>query len=257
MDAITIFLIGTLPEAVDKPKYKEAAEHALLSLSESPMPQMAFTENLQQLVTLTCVPDKTEVVANKPDEKITFTVTLEDIDAKPLSGVKVYWLARLGSIATAETDTEGKVKAEFSPGKVMGTDTPQFWLDLFEPQYAPTLNVVADTQSLQFPPSLMSPVPLGTVPHGQEVELYVTLMDRYLNLGKNSLVRWSYKVVDLTRLPLLVIRPAQTFTNQEGVARVFASSPTGGTFEISVLSEAGEFTAHFESITFDGEEAGQ
>ena len=257
MDAITIFLIGTLPEAVDKPKYKEAAEHALLSLSESPMPQMAFTENLQQLVTLTCVPDKTEVVANKPDEKITFTVTLEDIDAKPLSGVKVYWLARLGSIATAETDTEGKVKAEFLPGKVMGTDTPQFWLDLFEPQYAPTLNVVADTQSLQFPPSLMSPVPLGTVPHGQEVELYVTLMDRYLNLGKNSLVRWSYKVVDLTRLPLLVIRPAQTFTNQEGVARVFASSPTGGTFEISVLSEAGEFTAHFESITFDGEEAGQ
>ncbi|MGW8462675.1 Tc toxin subunit A [Pseudomonas sp. CLCA07] len=257
MDALTIFLIGTLPEAVDKPKYKDAAEHALLSLSGSPVPQMAFTEDLQQLVTLTCIEDKLEVVANKPGEKITFTVTLKDIDAKPLSGVKVYWLARLGSIATGETDVDGVVKAEFLPGKVMGTDTPRFWLNLFTPQYAPTIHVVADAQSLQFPPPLMSPVPLGTVPHGQEIELSATLMDRYLNLGKNSLVRWSYEVENDIKLPLLVIRPEQTYTSQEGVTRVFVSSPTGGQFEISVLSEAGESMAHFEPITFDGEEAGQ
>ncbi|WP_367372702.1 Tc toxin subunit A [Pseudomonas lini] len=257
MDAVTIFLIGNLPESVDKPKYKEAAEHALLSLSGSPVPQVAFTEDLQQLVTLACVPDKTEVVANNPDEKITFTVTLKDIDATPLSGVKVYWLARLGNIATLETDTQGVVRAEFLPGKVMGTDTPQFWLDLFTPQYAPTINVIADAQSLQFPPPLMSPVPLGTVARGQEVELYATLMDRYLNLGKNSLVRWGYEVVGNTKLPVLVIRPEQTYTNQEGVTRVIASSPTGGTFEISVLSEEGESMAHFEPVTFDGEEAGQ
>ncbi|VVO78480.1 Tc toxin subunit A [Pseudomonas fluorescens] len=257
MDALTIFLIGTLPEAVDKSKYKDAAEHALLSLSGSPVPQMAFTEDLQQLVTLTCVLDKTEVVANKPGEKITFTVTLKDIDAKPLSGVKVYWRVNLGSIASGETGVDGVVKAEFLPGKVMGTDTPQFWLDLFEPQYAPTIHVVAETSSLQFPPSFMSPVPLGTVPHGQEVELYATLMDRYLNPGKGSLVRWSYKAVDGTRLPMLDIRPVQTNTNQEGVTRVFVSSPTGGTFEISVLSEAAEHWAYFEPFTLAGKEAGQ
>jgi hypothetical protein len=257
MDALTIFLIGTLPEAVDKPKYKDAAEHVLLNLSGSPVPQVAFTEDQQQLVTLTCVLDKTEVVANKPGEKITFTVTLKDIDAKPLSGVKVYWRANLGNIATRETDTEGVVRAEFLPGKVMGTDTPQLWLDLFEPQYAPTINVVAEARSLQFPPSLMSPVPSGSVPHGQEVELYATLMDQYLNLGKNSLVRWSYTAVDGTRLPVLDIRPVQSFTNQEGVTRVFVSSPTGGKFEISVLTEAGESMAHFEPFIFDGEEAGR
>ncbi|MDR6925469.1 Tc toxin subunit A [Pseudomonas sp. BE134] len=257
MDALTIFLIGTLPEAVDKSKYKDAAEHALLSLSGSPVPQMAFTEDLQQLVTLTCDWDKLEVVANKPGEKITFTVTLKDIDEQPLRGVKVYWLARLGSIATKKTDVNGMVKAEFLPGKVMGTDTPQFWLDLFKPQYAPTIHVVAEASSLQFPPSRMSPVPLGTVAHGQEVELYATLMDRYLNLGKNRLVRWSYRAVDGTRLPVLDIRPVQSYTNQEGVTRVFVSSPTGGEFAISVLSEAGESMAHFEPITFDGEEAGQ
>jgi hypothetical protein len=257
MDALTIFLIGTLPEAVDKSKYKDAAEHALLSLSGSPVPQMAFTEDLQQLVTLTCDWDKLELVANKPGEKITFTVTLKDIDEQPLRGVKVYWLARLGSIATKKTDVNGMVKAEFLPGKVMGTDTPQFWLDQFKPQYAPTIHVVAEASSLQFPPSRMSPVPLGTVAHGQEVELYATLMDRYLNLGKNRLVRWSYRAVDGTRLPVLDIRPVQSYTNQEGVTRVFVSSPTGGEFAISVLSEAGESMAHFEPITFDGEEAGQ
>jgi len=257
MDAVTIFMIGTLPAAVDKSKYKDAAEHALLSLSASPVLHMAFTDDLQRLVTLTCVADHTDVVANKPGEKITFTVTLKDIDNKALSGVEVRWLTRLGSIATRKTDVDGVVQAEFFPGKVMGTDTPQFWLDLFKPQYAPTINVVADTKTLQFPPQLMSPVPLGSVPRGQEIELYATLMDQYLNLGKNSPVRWSYEEKDGTRLPVLDIRRAQANTNQEGLTRVFASSRTGGKFEISVLSEAGKTTAYFETITFDGEEAGQ
>lgn len=35
MDALTIFLIGILPEGIDKPAYKEAAEHALLNETES------------------------------------------------------------------------------------------------------------------------------------------------------------------------------------------------------------------------------
>ena len=221
---------------------------------------MAFTEDLHAARYLDlCAGQDRGGGQQEPGEKITFTVTLKDIDAKPLSGVRVYWRANLGSIATLETDTQGVVKAEYLPGKVMGTDTPQFWLDLFKPQYAATSNIVAEANSLQFPPSLMSPVPLGSVARGQEVELYATLMDQHLNLGKNSLVRWSYKVVGDTKLPLLVIRPEQTYTNQEGVTRVFVSSPTGGKFEISVLSEAGETTAHFEQsiCTFDGMEAGQ
>ncbi len=258
MDALTIFLIGTLPEAVDKPKYREAAEHALLSLSESPAPQMAFTEDLKRIVTLTCEVDNTELVANKPGEKITFTVTLKNSAGQPLSGVNVYWRASLGSIATQATNTDGVVKAEFLPGKVMGTDTPLFWLDLFEPLFAPTIKVIADAQTLQFPPPLMSRVPLGSVAHGQEIELYATLMDRYQNLGKNSLVRWGFEVVDSpVKLPFLVIRPAQSFTNAQGLTRVFAFSPTGGQFKISVMSEGGETIAHFEPITFDDEDASQ
>lgn len=254
MDALTIFLIGTLPEAVNKPKYKEAAEHALLSLSESTAPRVAFTEDLKQLFTLTFEPDNTEVVANKPGEKITFIGTLIDSDGNPLSGVNVYWRATLGSIATQATGVDGKLEAEFIPGNVMGPDTPQFWLDLFEPQYAPTIHVVADHATLQFPPPLMAPVPRQTVPYGQEVELYARLMDRYGNLGKNSLVRWQTEAVDPSAgLPSLVVRPAQAYTNQEGLTRVFVSSLTGGTFRVSVLTESGESPSDFEPITFASE----
>ncbi|KAA0986047.1 Tc toxin subunit A [Pseudomonas sp. ANT_J28] len=259
MDALTIFLIGTLPEAVDKPAYNTAAEHALLSLSETLAPVLAFSEDLKQLVTMTCTVDNTEVVANKPEDKITFTVTLTDINEQPLSGVNVYWSAALGSIATAATEPNGTVKAQFIPGKVMGTDTPLFWLDLFEPQYADTINVIADHLTLQFPQPLMARVPLGAVAFGEEIELYATLMDSFKNLGKNSLVRWTSKPLPPSDIAdaSLIIRPAQAYTNQEGLTRVFVSSPTGGKFEISVLSEVAESRSHFAAITFDGEEAGR
>jgi hypothetical protein len=256
MDALTIFLMGTLPEVVDKPMYKEAAEHALLSLSESRAPLLAFTEDLKQLVTLTCVADSTEVVANKPGAKIIFTVTLKDSDGEALSGVNVYWRATLGSIATKATEIDGVVKAEFLPGKVTGTDTPLFWLDLFEPEYAPTIDLIVDHATLGFPVPLRAREPLGNVPYGQEIELYATLIDRYQNLGKNSLVRWGFKAVDSgTTSSSVVIRPAQAYTNQEGLTRVFVSSLTGGKFELSALSEAGEAQAVFAPITFDGPEA--
>lgn len=255
MDAMTIFLIGTLPEDIDTKAYKDAAEHALLSLSDSGTPRVTFNEDLKQLVDMDCAVDNTEVVANKPGETLTFTVTLKDRDGKPLSGVDVHWSAHLGSIATQATGVDGKVRAQFIPGKVTGTDTPQFWLDMFEPEYAPTIRVIADPLTLQFPPPRMSPVPLGTVAYGQDVELYATLMDQYGNLGTNSLVRWQSEAVDpgVTE-PSLVVRPAQAYTNQEGLTRVFVSSPTGGTFRISVLTESSESSAEFESITFAREE---
>ncbi|KAB0508429.1 Tc toxin subunit A [Pseudomonas lini] len=250
MDALTIFLIGYLPEAVDKKAYADAAEHALLSLSEARAPVVQLPSDLKQLVQMTCTVDKTEVVANKPGEKITFTVTLKDAAGKPLSGVNVYWNATLGSIATKATWTDGTVKAEFFPGKVTGTDTPTFWLDFFEAEYAPTIRVLFESTSLTFPPPLKSPVPLGVVAQGDEVELYATLMDKYLNPGINSLVRWSVEPDEASKWASVVIRPEQTLTNQQGLTRVFVSSPTGGTFTLSVLSEGSETKALFEPITF-------
>ncbi|MFJ4195133.1 Tc toxin subunit A [Pseudomonas sp. NPDC089534] len=248
MDALTVFLIGRLPEEVDTQAYADAAEHALLSLTESRAPGGRIAGGVQQLVQMSCVADRSEVVANKPGESIRFTVTLKGADGRPLSGVMVHWRAALGSVAAQATATDGTVEADYLPGKVTGTDTPAYWLDLFDEQLAPTVQVTFETASLQFPAPLKSPVPLDTVEPGGEAELYAVLMDAYGNPGANSLVQWFAEPEE--EGGQAVIRPRQTFTDPRGLVRVFVSSPTGGTFTLSVLSEASEKRTYFDPITF-------
>jgi len=257
MDALTIFLIGELAPSVtdasDKAKYEEAADLALLSLSETRAPQGSYVEDLKRLVTLTCDADKDEAVANKPGERITFTVTLKSREGDPLSGVRVRGSAVLGSIEPGYTDTAGEVRLVYTPGPVMGTETPLFWVDLFEPVQAPIIHIIADSDSLQFPPPLKSRVPLQSVPFGQEVELYATLMDQYGNRVKNHPVQWTFEVLgDASEADQLVFRPAVTHTNQDGQTRVFVMSLTGGKFEISV--GVGDRSALFEPIDFLSQE---
>lgn len=252
MDAQTIFMLGTLPGSLDKLVYDEAARHALLSLSDVAAPLIATPDDAQeQTVKLTCVVDNSQVVAGNADEKATFTVTLTDLENNPLSGVKVYWQASLGRVETVATGVNGEARAEYRPGKVMGTDTPLFWLDLHEKHHAPRIEVIADYKTLEFPAGYKSPVPLGTVPVGQEVELYAMLKDQYNNYGQGMLVTWSSSPVgDSPAQPMLIIRPGSTFTDREGYSRVFVSSPTGGTFVVSALSQASEKQTTFERITF-------
>ncbi|MFD2884630.1 hypothetical protein ACFS4T_27380 [Pseudomonas lini] len=251
MDALTIFLIGYLPEAVDKKAYADAAEHALLSLSEARAPVVQLPSDLKQLVQMTCTVDKTEVVANKPGEKDHVYGDSQGRRRKAFEwGQRL--LERHAGQHRYQSDLDGwnGQGGIFFPGKVTGTDTPTFWLDFFEAEYAPTIRVLFESTSLTFPPPLKSPVPLGVVAQGDEVELYATLMDKYLNPGINSLVRWSVEPDEASKWASVVIRPEQTLTNQQGLTRVFVSSPTGGTFTLSVLSEGSETKALFEPITF-------
>lgn len=252
MDALTIFLIGNLPETVDKKSYADAAEHALLGESDTSAPIVHVPGDVKELVTITCeVVDHSTVVANKPGEKVTYKVTLKDANGKSLSGVNVYWRATLGTIEYKATGTDGTLLAEFIPGKVMGRDTPMFWLDLFEPQYAPPIEISADFATLSFPIAELSPTPLETVKHGHEVELYAVLEDAYGNRGQNSLVEWFGKSVPPAKMDATTIRPAQGFTDQQGLTRVFVSSKTGGTFVFSVRSQSGESERIFpNAITF-------
>ncbi|WP_285379951.1 Tc toxin subunit A [Pseudomonas sp. efr-133-R2A-59] len=253
MDAQTIFLMGMLPAEIDKPAYALAAEHALLSLNTSPAPLIPNEdEALEHMVTLTSEVDRTVLVANKPGEKATFKVTIKNHAGKGLSGVNVYWQTSLGSIKQTATWTDGVATAEFIPDKVMGTATPRFWLDLYEEQTAPHVVIGADRTTMSFPGQLKSKVPDGVVKAGAEVELYAAMQDRYGNRGIGMPVRWSSDVEANpgTTIPSLFIRPAEGVTNQEGITRVFVSSPTGGTFELGVTSRDGSVTAFFDAITF-------
>ncbi|MBF6032575.1 Ig-like domain-containing protein [Pseudomonas sp. P155] len=251
MDALTIFLMGHLPEAVDKGAYAEAAELALLSQSEARTPLAQVPGDLRQLVIMTCVVQPTQVVA-RSTETATYTVTLRDPEGEPLSGIGVHFRASLGDIEeTGDTDHNGQFVATYTPGDKMGEDTPVFWLDLFEPENAPTIELIPDKDSLDFVTMLKSPVPSGPVPSGQEVELYATLMDRFGNLGVGELVDWFVESGEgeTTRVDF---RGRHGKTNQEGLTRVYVSSATGGTFRLSVLCHASELKGHFEAITFEG-----
>lgn len=252
MDALTIFLIGNLPETVDKSSYAKAAEHALLGESSAQAPIVHAPGDVTGLVTMTCeVVDNSTVVANKPGEKVTYKVTLKDANGEPLSGVTVHWRATLGTIKDDTTLIDGTLVAEFIPGNVMGHDTPLLWLDLFEPQYAPSIEITADFATLYFPLEELSPTPLDTVEYGHEVELYAVLEDAYGNRGQNSLVEWFWTIEAPAKRDAVTIRPAQGFTDQQGLTRVFVSSRTGGTFVFSVRTQSGESERIFtNAITF-------
>lgn len=250
MDALTIFLVGNLPEDVDKAAYRTAAERALLSLSETREAVVTFADEVTQpLVTMTCVVDKTEVVAGKSDEKVLLTVTLKDADNQPLSGVNVYWQVSLGTIEAKATEVDGTVMVEYRPGKVMGQETPLFWLDLIDAQQAPTIHISDDAETLSFPGPLTAQVPLEPVPAGQEVELYATLRDEYRNPGRNRLVRWFAEPASGSS-GSVVIRPEQNHADSEGVTRVYVSSTSGGEFMFSVRCEANDSQTFFDPITF-------
>jgi hypothetical protein len=250
MDALTIFLVGNLPEDVDKAAYRTAAERALLSLSDTREAVFTFADEVAQpLVKMECEVDKTEVVAGKPGEKVLLTVTLKDADNQPLSGVNVYWQVSLGTIVARATEFDGTVTVEYLPGKVMGQETPLFWLDLIDAQQAETINIIDDGKTLFFPAPFTAQVPLQPVPAGQEVELYATLRDEYRNPGRNRLVRWSAEPASGSS-GSAVIRPGQNYADFEGVTRVYVSSTSGGKFIFSAHCDASERETVFDPITF-------
>ncbi|MGY2438676.1 Tc toxin subunit A [Pseudomonas sp. SDO52101_S400] len=252
MDALTIFLLGNLPEDVDKAAYKDAAEHALLSLSETAPPVRPSDELRAPLVNMDILPNYTEVIAGSTD-KIVFTITLTDQDKQPLSGVSVQGQASLGSLVVGKTSPAGIATATFTPGKVMGSERPLFWVVLTPRQEAPLISLIDDGKNLDFPPHFMSKVPVSEVPLGRSVELSAVLMDSFGNLGKSRQVRWTVVAVDDDpRLHVEAdIRPAQGLTTQEGLARAIVSSATGGTFMCTVFSEASEKGVDFKPITFE------
>jgi hypothetical protein len=250
MDALTIFLMGHLPEIVDKQAYAEAAELALLSQSEARTPLAQVAGDLRQLVTMTCVVEPTEVIA-RSTKTATYTVTLKDPNGDPLSGIRVHFRASLGEIESGHTDTNGTFKATYKPGAAMGVDTPVFWLDLLEPENAPIITLISDHITLDFVAMLSPPVPSGVVKRGDEVELYATLMDGFGNLGVDELVRWFVESGEDSGNKV-IFRGEQGSTNLEGLTRVMVSSDTGGTFKLSVLCERSGTKAHFDEITFEG-----
>ncbi|WP_095112293.1 Tc toxin subunit A [Pseudomonas sp. Irchel 3H7] len=250
MDARTILRIGTLPETTDASEaYAQAAELALLSQTQTRVPVVQAPGELKQLVRMTCTVTPTEVFAGKPDEKAIITMTLTDARGAALKGVAVDWHSELGTISLGITDTQGVLTAEYVPGKVLGTDSLYFSMSLLEPEWAVSINVIADAESMNFPTSEMSPVPTEVVELGKTITLFAKMVDQYENPGANMLVDWAWEEgTDPEKRP--TIRPAQGFTDQDGRTTVYITSAFSGEFEVGVRSLASAKGIVFEPIRF-------
>ncbi|WP_085689483.1 MULTISPECIES: Tc toxin subunit A [unclassified Pseudomonas] len=251
MDAQTIFRLGKLPASIDKAAYATAAELALLSQSETRVLDRQPPGETEQLIVRTCTVDNSTVVANKPGAKAIYTVTLTDAGGSPLKGVQVFWQATLGTIETLKTDENGVLEAEFIPGKVLGSETPTYWLNLFQPLDALEIQVVPDPDTLFFPGPSASTLPLDSVPAGAEVQLFAELRDGYKNRGPNQLVNWFAQALPGHETKPIVIRPAaDVSTDQQGLTQVFVHAPEGGTFVFEVRSQSSNKNLLLGPITF-------
>jgi len=248
MDANTILLIGKLPEKDVSAAYATAAEFALLNETEARVPVIPGAGELDQLVNMACTLSTNTVIANKPDEKAVYTVTVTDTDNKPISGLRLNWQTTLGEIVSTDTDIKGVLTAVFTPGPLPGRETPLFWPALLKPRPADPVDIVVDLNTMT--PEKTSQAPPGDVMIGQSVAFSIQLLDNYNNPGSKRNVKWDWKSEEPDKKRIAIITPDHGVTDEEGISQVRVSSDTGGTFEIFVKSTDSGNTAYFDSITF-------
>lgn len=251
MDAKTMLLIGKLPEEDVSNAYEAAAEFALLSETEPLVPVIPGAGDLDQLVNVVWTLSPATVIANKPGEKATYTVTVTDANNKPLSGLRLNWQTTLGDIVSNDTNLEGVLTATFTPGALPGRETPLFWPALFEPRPAGPVDIVVDLTSMT--PEKTSQLPPGSVRIGQTVAFSIRLLDDYDNPGKKRKVEWSWSLPSPSE-EVAIIEPDHGVTDEQGRSQVVVSSHTGGTFEIIVRSADSGIAAYFDPITFEDNE---
>lgn len=126
----------------------------------------------------------------------------------------------------------------------MGTAHVSFRMLLRDAVYAPSVMIGCDEKTLEFRPDFMSPLPDYPILAGRqgEVEVSAILVDRYSNRGALRKVAWFTTHGE--------IRPSETFTDKDGISRVWISSLSPGEARIAVADENGAKTWWTDPVVF-------
>ncbi|MCO8312360.1 Tc toxin subunit A [Pseudomonas mandelii] len=249
MDATAALALGRLYTLDQEPAYAAAAQNALESLARfNAMSTPQDSAEVGQSFTSRCVVDNPILIANVSQEVATYRITLTDFFGKPLRGVVLYIGTDLGAVLTPEvrTDDQGCAWAQLQAGKWMGTAHLHYRVPLYEPVYAPSVLIDCDEPSLQFNPQLGGLPPKDAVLAGRlwAQEIYAVLSDAYGNRGANRQVAWSTTVGE--------IRPAETYTDKDGVSRVWISSLSPGDAFVTISNVEGSHSYKWNRpIVFD------
>ncbi|MBT9268322.1 virulence plasmid 28 protein [Pseudomonas sp. MG-9] len=242
MDITAALSLGALSPLDSEPLYASAAQNALESLARfnaTTTPQ--DSAEVGQSFTTRCVVDNATLIANLPQEVAEFEITLRDFYGNPLKQVDIETSTDLGAMLTPfiRTDDEGRAWARLQAGARKGTAHFHYWLPLHEPIYGPSVLIDCDEATLKFNSELSGLPPRDPVLAGRlrEQEMHAVLIDDHGNRGAHRHVAWSTTLGE--------IRPSQTFTDKDGVSRVWISSLSPGNAYITVSNVEGSHSLTF------------
>ncbi|MEK1836941.1 MAG: Ig-like domain-containing protein, partial [Pseudomonas sp.] len=214
LDAEAILAMGTLPADDTYENYEKVADRVTASLSDAQQAIRAEdVEAVTEDVLTTCTVTPASLVANKPGDVATFTVTVKSRANVPQGNVNVHWTSELGLFESSMTTTgeNGRTTVRYS-GKSMGKEIASYELDLGKKQSAPPVVIGTERSSLQLYKSSQPVEPVV----GTQVTLSVTLKDAHGNPGIGETVNWTVEPVGFPG----PVEPFETWTDRQGVARI-------------------------------------
>lgn len=242
MDAEAILAIGTLPPDGTYEQYEAVADRVTASLTQPGNPLIADdVGSVGQDVQMTVTVEPERLIANKPDEFATYTITVQNRAGRALRGVNVHWLSTLGRLEALTTPTEddGVATVKLHAGTVMGSAMTFYQHDLGKQLAGPTVEIGFDVSTLS--PTGKSPVPTKPMV-GKPVSLFLTLEDDYGNLAADQSVLWTFNSP--------IILPIETGTNRAGLAEVTFTSEEPGSITVTATILANGNKAIFRPIEF-------
>ncbi|MDO7899428.1 Tc toxin subunit A [Pseudomonas citrulli] len=219
LDADALLALGSLTPTSDTSDFRHAAELALASLTEAVPGTPVGEVGQSHSSVITVTPDY--LVANKPGESATYSITLRDFMDEPFEGVTISWSSNLGELEGGwdPTDDKGQATVTLNSGDTMGIAHVVAEYGLGDKVLAPVITIGHDDASLHF----SEPFHDRTQALSNKLEAInfsVTLVDDFTNLGIDRLVDWGTTLGEFQRY--------QTMTNHEGISQsILRSGPLG------------------------------
>lgn len=219
LDAKSLLALAHLEPISSKNAYRQAAEMALVCLVEA-LPTVGTGEVGQSIFrVITVQPDY--LVANRPEDSATFTISLRDLMDEPLEGITVRWSSNLGELEVSQTLTneDGLSSVVLHSGTKMGVASVEASFGLGELLKAPVVAIDCDEDSIHFiegaydPSSAMSN-------KLEPISFSVSMVDDYGNKAADRIVEWVASLGEFQRY--------QTITDGSGFTTAeLRSKPAG------------------------------
>jgi hypothetical protein len=245
LDANALLALHLLTPTSSTELYRQAAGLALSCLTESPPGSSAGEIGQSLSSVITVAPDY--LVANRPHDSATYTITLCDFMDNPFDGVTVRWSVNLGELDQVETTTDesGVSSTTLHSGTTVGLASLVASFGLGETLKAPLVTIDCDEQTIHFVEGEYGPS-TALANKLEPINFSVMAVDDYGNKAVDRAIEWGATLGEFQRY--------QTITDQSGISHAQLRSRSAGISEAIAQYKNGrdwEFIAvEFVSIPY-------